>query len=45
MAKRRRKAKNRSQKNEAEASKKFTYTLLGIAAVFIIGFIVLRYAT
>lgn len=44
MAKRRRKAKNRKQKNEAEAGKRFTYTLLGIAALFIIGFFVLRYA-
>lgn len=44
MAKRRRKAKNRSQKKEAEASKKFTYTLVGIAVLFIIGFFVLRFA-
>lgn len=42
MAKRRRKAKTTAQKNQDEKGKRFIYTLIAVAALFILGFIVLR---
>jgi hypothetical protein len=43
MAKRRRKAKNRKQKEESEVSKRFIYTLVGIFVLFVIAFAILRW--
>jgi hypothetical protein len=42
MAKRRRKSKSISEKNQDAKSRRFIYTLVGVVALFIIGFIVLR---
>lgn len=42
MVKRRRKAKTIAEKNQDEKGKRFIWTLLIVAAVFILGFIALR---
>ncbi len=44
MAKRRRKAKNKREQKAAKDSKKFVYTLVGLALLFVVGFVVLRLA-
>lgn len=44
MAKRRKKAKDRAQKEEAEKSKRFLLLLLGTFVFFVIAFAVLRWA-
>jgi hypothetical protein len=43
MAKRRRKAKNRKEKEESAIGKRFVYTLVGIFVLFLIAFAVLKW--
>lgn len=45
MAKRRRKAKDKSAKEDQEKSKRFMWALVAIFALFIVGYVVLQIVT
>lgn len=43
MARKRKKAKSKSDKKAEEESKKFLYTILAVFVIFVIGFVTLQF--